>query len=128
MLDFKEKIKDISKENSYQEKINSIISIVEEVNNTKLDLIEINEISDLINEICDVTRVCSICHNIIVEGYVLNGGEDYFCSEECLYKEISKEEWDAMTAYLIDPEDRTEKQEEWYMEYGDTDSYYTEWY
>jgi hypothetical protein len=42
------------------------------------------------------------------EGYVIEGGEEYYCSDECLHTRYSPEEWSEM-----------------YSDEGD--SYWTEW-
>lgn len=55
----------------------------------------------------DKFRVCSECGKKIKEGYCIEGGHDYYCSDECLYKNISNEEYEEL------------------FESGD--SYYTEW-
>lgn len=39
-------------------------------------------------------RICSVCDKGMNEGYVLRGGERYYCSDKCLHKEISPEEWE----------------------------------
>lgn len=38
-------------------------------------------------------QVCSNpnCKRIMIEGYVINGGEKHYCSDECLHTEISEE-------------------------------------
>ncbi len=51
---------------------------------------------------------CDECGSGMNEGYCINGGEQYYCSDECLHEHISPEEW-----------------EELYEDGGD--SYYTEW-
>lgn len=51
---------------------------------------------------------CDECGCGMNEGYCINGGEQYYCSDECLHEHISPEEW-----------------EELYEDGGD--SYYTEW-
>lgn len=56
-----------------------------------------------------VRRVCSHCGMPIVEGYCINNGESYYCSDECLHEHMTQEE------YL-----------ELYDE-GNGDSYWTEW-
>lgn len=73
-------------------------------------------------------RICSECGCIMEEGYVVVGGESYFCNDECLHKNISEEDWKGLTAYLIDEEERTEEEENLFEEHGDTDCYYTCWY
>ena len=52
-------------------------------------------------------RKCSICNSGMNSGYVINGGEQYYCSKEHLYKVYSPAEWDDL--------------------YKDNDSYWTEW-
>ncbi len=41
-------------------------------------------------------------------GYVINGGEEYYCSDECLHTKYTEEEWNDMYS-------------------DDGDSYWTEW-
>jgi hypothetical protein len=38
-------------------------------------------------------RQCSICGSYMFDGYMYNGGEFYFCSDDCLSSEFTKEEW-----------------------------------
>lgn len=52
---------------------------------------------------------CTCCGNGMNVGYCVRGGEQYFCSDECLHKNYTKEEWNEM-----------------YFDGGD--SYWTEWY
>lgn len=40
----------------------------------------------------DGFRICSHCGEEMIEGYCINGGEEYFCSEECLEATHTKEE------------------------------------
>jgi len=54
-------------------------------------------------------RRCDECGAPMNEGFVIEGGQAYFCSEACLHKEISEPE------YL-----------ELYNE-GEGDTYWTEW-
>ena len=39
---------------------------------------------------------CSECGELMIEGYCISDGFKYFCSDECLYKNYSKEEYDKM--------------------------------
>jgi hypothetical protein len=55
-------------------------------------------------------RTCEKCGKGMIEGFVIDGGMSYYCSEECLHKDVSPEEWEQL-----------------YNE-GDGDSYWTEWY
>lgn len=52
--------------------------------------------------------ICDECKTPMNEGYVVFGGEQYYCTEECLHKHYTKEEWDEL-----------------YEDGGD--SYWTEW-
>jgi hypothetical protein len=39
-------------------------------------------------------RKCSQCDRLMNEGYVIDNGLDYYCSEECLSKNFTKEQWE----------------------------------
>lgn len=54
------------------------------------------------------SRICSECGNIMLTGYVIDGGTEYYCGDRCLYKNMTKKEFD--------------------KEYGDgnTETYWTE--
>ena len=39
------------------------------------------------------TEVCSQCNQDMSEGYVLEGGVDYYCSDKCLLKNMTKNEF-----------------------------------
>lgn len=54
-------------------------------------------------------RICSECGNIMCEGYCVNQGDYYYCSNECLHKHFTEEEW----------QQECEENDQ---------SYYTEWY
>lgn len=55
-------------------------------------------------------RVCSICSSLMIEGYVIDGGSEYYCSDECLKVDMT-----------------LEKFEDLYND-GSTETYWTEWY
>lgn len=54
------------------------------------------------------SRVCDECNKGMNQGYVINGGEAHYCSDDCLHKHYTAEEWKEM-----------------YSDEGD--SYWTEW-
>jgi len=56
----------------------------------------------------DIHR-CDACKEVMSQGYVINGGEEYFCSNTCLHTKYSKEEYEEM------------------YDDGEGDSYWTEW-
>ena len=54
-------------------------------------------------------RVCSECNKGMSDGYCIDNGDWYFCSEACLHKKYTPTEW----AYIYGD--------------GEGDSYWTEW-
>lgn len=54
-------------------------------------------------------RTCSSCGKFMCQGFVIENGESYYCSDECLHKDISEKDY-----------------EELYDD-GNGDSYWTEW-
>lgn len=57
-------------------------------------------------------RKCDKCGKGMNEGYVIDSGEEYYCSDECLHTKYSKEEW----LQMYNEEDK-----------NGSDSYWTEW-
>lgn len=54
-------------------------------------------------------RKCTECSVEMVEGYCIDGGSEYYCSEECLHKNYTQAEYEEM------------------YDDGDGDSYWTIW-
>ena len=54
-------------------------------------------------------RTCDECGVVMIAGYCINGGDEYYCCEECLHKHYTQEEYIAL------------------YDDGYGDSYYTEW-
>ena len=54
-------------------------------------------------------RTCNECGKPMKQGYVVDGGLVYYCSDECLHKNYSKEEWEKI------------------YDDNSTDNYWTEW-
>lgn len=54
-------------------------------------------------------RKCDQCNKGMNEGYVIAQGEKYFCTDECLHKNYTPEQWAEM------------------YEDGEGESYYTSW-
>jgi hypothetical protein len=69
--------------------------------NCIFDLLGLNEEEE--------SRNCSECNKVMSEGYVVNGGEEYYCKDECLHKHYTAEQWVEM------------------HNNGESDSYYTQW-
>lgn len=82
------------------------------------DLVALSIAQTVINEISDDewdriiedhVRVCDECGKFMTEGYCISGGDYYYCSDECLHKHYTQDE------YLELYDD------------GNGDSYYTDW-
>lgn len=56
----------------------------------------------------ELYRRCNICKKPMKKGYVIEGGLEYYCSDKCLHKVYTKEEWNKIYS-------------------DDGDSYWTEW-
>jgi len=54
-------------------------------------------------------RECTACGKGMNEGYCIEGGIEYYCSDECLHTEVTPAEWDELYAD------------------GEGDSYWTDW-
>lgn len=72
----------------------------------KLDVCACSKI-DLLED--NYKRVCSHCGKEMFEGYVIDNGLEYYCSDECLHQHYTDEEYDEM------------------YDNGNGDSYWTEW-
>lgn len=48
-------------------------------------------------------RICTCCGRVMYEGYCIGDGLEYYCTEECLHKHYTEEEYNEMykndTAY-----------------------------
>lgn len=45
------------------------------------------------NEEYEPSRKCCACGKPMTAGYVVDGGDEYFCSRECLNAKYTEEEW-----------------------------------
>ena len=50
--------------------------------------------SELVDELDLHIRVCSECGKPITEGFCIEDGAEYYCSEDCLHKNLSDEEYE----------------------------------
>ena len=62
----------------------------------------------LVNNVEEI-RVCSVCNKNMKEGYCIEGGAAYYCSDECLNERMTIEEFEEL------------------YNGGYGDSYWTEW-
>ena len=37
-------------------------------------------------------RICTECGEMMIDGYMVDGCDEYYCSDECLYKNYTEEE------------------------------------
>ncbi len=58
-------------------------------------------------------RICDKCGNGMNEGYIVGGGDEYYCSAECFHQVYTPKQWQEMY-------DESE-------EYGGNDNYWTQW-
>lgn len=64
---------------------------------------------DLLSEQLDCLRICDACHRPMIEGFCIDGGNEHYCSEDCLHRFYTDEEY--LTMYNN----------------GNGDSYWTVW-
>ena len=57
-------------------------------------LIDNTDVEELVDELdLEHSRCCSECGKPMYEGFCIENGAEYYCSEECLHKNISEEEY-----------------------------------
>jgi hypothetical protein len=86
-------------------------------------------------EECVETQVCSNCGRPMAKGFVINDGEEYYCSEECLHKRYSKLEYLALYAGLDHTDENvlkgveqlTDEELDVLSEKNDSGTFMTEW-
>lgn len=124
-------LKQIENTNNYMKKLEGLQELMTKVNElVKENNISKCEIETIIEALEDEgleVRTCTNCGELMDEGYIVNGGVEYHCSDECLHEEVTAEEWKKLTAYLTEEDKRTEEQQAWFEEYGVTESYWTQW-
>lgn len=57
----------------------------------------------------DDTRRCDHCGAVMTEGYCIDGGAEYYCTDSCLHAHYTPEEWEDL------------------YDDGNSDSYWTQW-
>jgi len=67
------------------------------------------EFWEQLGEELDCFRICEECGSPMIEGYVVDG-DDTYCSEACLHKHVSEEEYERL------------------YDNGNGDTYWTTWY
>ena len=53
------------------------------------------DVEELVDEFdLEHSRCCSHCRKPMYEGFCIEDGAEYYCSEECLHKHLTEEEYD----------------------------------
>lgn len=65
-------------------------------------------------------RTCSVCGKKMLKGYVVGGGDEYYCSKECLHKVYSEEECEE----LFEGADTDDNEENYYTDWIGDDYVY----
>ena len=89
---------------------NTVIDLVETINGSDYTLKEKEFAMDNINEFEDCVRQCTICGDLMLEGYCIEGGTAYYCSDKCMADDnMSKELFEEL------------------FDNGNGDTYWTSW-
>ena len=77
------------------DRIGLLISLVEDINNMKgkISTDKIDTIIEDLEENDMEVRICSECGNLMIDGYVFDGGMQYYCDDNCLHKVFTDKEW-----------------------------------
>jgi hypothetical protein len=97
----------------------------------------LNDFKDSLEHPTDSSELkfCNECGKLVHNGFCIGGGEEYFCSEECLHKNYTEGEYLAMYAGL-DNNDQNEceralsmtgKELDKLSEENDSQTYFTSW-
>lgn len=65
-------------------------------------------------------RICSECGKMMIKGYVIGGGDEYYCSDECLHKAYLEEE----CAELFADADTDDNDQNYYTDWIGDDTMY----
>ena len=83
----------------------TIIKLTEFINEHNVPEDDVEEIAELLD-----IRVCSVCGDLMHEGYVIDNGSCWYCTDECMNADgMTREEFEEL------------------FDDGNGDSYWTEW-
>ena len=83
----------------------TIIKLTEFINEHNVPEDDVEEIAELLD-----IRVCSVCGDLMYEGYVIDNGSGWYCTDECMNADgMTREEFEEL------------------FDDGNGDSYWTEW-
>ena len=80
-------------------KVMNQLKVIKKIINASNDSLTIEEkeaFIEMLEEIGIELRICSECNKIMHKGYVIEGGYSYYCTELCLNKNITREEYEEL--------------------------------
>lgn len=81
---------EITKKNIYVDFLGNTFVINEDSNyNNEVDLELVGYVKPFYKEY----RICSTCKRIMIDGYCIENGEDYYCCDKCLLEDMTMEEY-----------------------------------
>jgi hypothetical protein len=121
-----------------------VMAIVEEVLVNKFGLLMRNTVNEALAEIKELldypedsseVRFCNECGRFMDKGFCIGGGEEYYCSNECLHKNYTEGEYLAMYAGLDNTDQKecekalsmTPEELDKLSEENDSQTYFTSW-
>lgn len=90
-------LRKLEKADNFNNKMDIAISLIEEVNETPC--MASNEIDDIMEKLENAgveVRQCTNCGDIMIQGYVVYDGSEYYCSDTCFNEEIGLENLENM--------------------------------
>ena len=99
----KEELKNIIKSNN-----GDLISVIELINISKTKEDD-QDIEESFEELGIEVRICSVCNKVMIQGYCVEDGYEYACSDECIKSLIAPDKLETIQSK------------------GEIDIYYTDW-
>lgn len=93
-------------------KLNDEIEDVRQWANTYLTKVQRRKLMDIMNDADIEMRQCDQCGDLMLQGYVIEGGAEYYCDEEC---------------FALGVPDEAEREDLLADADGDGETYWTEW-
>ncbi|MCM3227496.1 hypothetical protein [Terribacillus saccharophilus] len=104
-----ELMKSLFVDEDLEKRIKECESLLAETQSLILQMKEEYKTTWLLGDSDDSYRICSECDEVMSQGYCIDGGTDYYCTDYCLHKNHTPEEYKEMHCD------------------GEGDSYWTEW-
>ena len=78
--------------NQYAIETDMIQEMIEKINQAGVSKEDKHTFIESFNIYRDCMRQCDWCKNLMTEGYFIDEWYEYYCSDECLEKSVTKEE------------------------------------